>query len=92
MFTPLATSLARIGLRWLPLLASGIGVCLAGAVRAAVLTISCTGVGIESDLCRSGAQDWARQTGNEVRVVTPPSDASERLALYRQLLAAHADT
>ena len=58
------------------------------AASAATLTLSCGAVGKELALCRSGAEAWARETGNEVRVVTAPSSTNERLALYQQLLAA----
>lgn len=70
-------------------------VCLAGALtsgpgRAASITISCGAVGIELALCREGAEAWARQSGNQVQVVSTPNSSSERLALYQQLLAARA--
>lgn len=39
-------------------------------------------------MCRGGAEAWAEQTGNEVRLVATPADANERLALYQSLLAA----
>jgi trehalose/maltose transport system substrate-binding protein len=62
------------------------------ASQAATISISCTGVGQELAFCKGAAEDWAGKTGNAVRIVTPPSDASERLALYQQLLSARADT
>jgi len=31
------------------------------------------------ELCRDGAQAWAKQTGNEVKLVSTPADAQERL-------------
>jgi trehalose/maltose transport system substrate-binding protein len=62
------------------------------ATQAATISISCTGVGQELAFCRGAAEDWAKQTGNAVKIVTPPNDASERLALYQQLLSARADT
>lgn len=52
------------------------------------IAISCGAVGIELALCREGAEAWARQTGNEVEIVSTPNSATERLALYQQLLAA----
>src|SRR5204863_2464923 len=55
---------------------------------AAEIAISCGAVGIEFELCRSGAEAWARQSGHQVKVVTAPNDSNERLALYQQLLAA----
>ncbi|HYP83180.1 ABC transporter substrate-binding protein [Variovorax sp.] len=51
------------------------------------ISISCGAVGQELQLCREGAQAWAERTGNSVRVVSTPNSASERLALYQQLLA-----
>ncbi|TWA72687.1 carbohydrate ABC transporter substrate-binding protein (CUT1 family) [Azospirillum brasilense] len=54
----------------------------------ATVTLACSGLGISFDLCRDGAQEWARRSGNEVRFVSPPKGASEQLALYQQLLAA----
>ena len=59
----------------------------AGRASAAEVAISCGAVGIEFQLCRSGAEAWARDTGNTVKVVSTPNDSNERLALYQQLLA-----
>ena len=61
---------------------------LPGMTFAAKISISCGAVGIELSLCRSGAQTWAAQTGNEVNVVSTPNSSTDRLALYQQLLAA----
>ncbi|MBR0650872.1 ABC transporter substrate-binding protein [Roseomonas terrae] len=52
------------------------------------LAVSCGSVGVEARLCREGAEAWARETGNRVTMVSTPASASERLALYQQLLAA----
>jgi len=57
---------------------------------AATLSLACSALGREFELCREGAQAWARRTGNEVRLVSVPNSASERLALFQQLLAARA--
>jgi trehalose/maltose transport system substrate-binding protein len=58
--------------------------------RAAVtLAVSCGSVGVEARLCREGAEAWARETGNRVTMVSTPTGATDRLALYQQLLAAH---
>ncbi len=64
------------------------GLIAAASARAAEITISCSAVGVELELCRDGALRWARETGNSVRLVSTPNSASERLALYQQLLAA----
>ncbi|MCP5368726.1 MAG: ABC transporter substrate-binding protein [Hyphomicrobiales bacterium] len=61
---------------------------LAGPAPAATLAISCGAVGQELEQCRTGAEAWARQTGNAVKVVSTPNSATERLALYQQILAA----
>ncbi|MFQ5985124.1 MAG: ABC transporter substrate-binding protein [Alphaproteobacteria bacterium] len=55
---------------------------------AATITIACGAVGREFELCKSGAEAWARATGNEVVLVSTPNESNERLALYQQLLAA----
>jgi trehalose/maltose transport system substrate-binding protein len=52
------------------------------------LAIACGSVGVEAQLCREGAEDWARQTGNRVDLVSTPSGTTQRLALFQQLLAA----
>ena len=63
----------------------------AGSAMAASIKLACTGVGQELAFCRDAAQDWARRSGHTVQIVTPPNDASERLALFQQLLAAGSD-
>ena len=60
----------------------------AAGAGAASIAVSCGAVGIELELCRTGAEAWARRTGHSVQLVSTPNDANERLALYQQLLAA----
>jgi trehalose/maltose transport system substrate-binding protein len=62
-----------------------------GSASAASLKISCSGLGQELELCKGAADAWAKKTGNEVQVVSTPSDSSERLALYQQVLSARSD-
>ena len=45
--------------------------------------------GSSSQLCQQGAKAWAEQTGNQVNVISTPNSATERLALYQQILAAN---
>ncbi len=52
------------------------------------IAISCGAVGKELEYCQTGAQEWARRTGNRVRVVSTPDSSSDRLALYQQNLSA----
>jgi len=68
------------------------GTCaLAPAAHAAKLSVSCGAVGQELEMCRQGAEAWAKRTGNEVTVVQTPNDATERLALYQQILNSKSD-
>lgn len=54
------------------------------------VSISCGALGLELELCKEGAEAWAKQTGNKINVVSTPNSATERLALYQQMLAAQA--
>jgi len=56
----------------------------AGPVK---LAISCGAVGQELTLCKEGAEAWAAKTGNQVKVISTPNEASERLNLYQTNLA-----
>ncbi len=56
--------------------------------HAASVSISCGAVGQELELCRTGAEAWAAETGNEVVIVSTPNSSTERLALYQQILSA----
>ncbi|ACJ01077.1 ABC transporter substrate-binding protein [Rhodospirillum centenum] len=72
------------------ILAAAATAALAAAktAMAATVTISCGALGAELQLCQQGAEAWAQKTGNQVKVVSTPSSATERLALYQQMLAA----
>jgi trehalose/maltose transport system substrate-binding protein len=54
------------------------------------VSISCGAVGKELEFCKAGAEAWAKKTGKAVNIVSTPDSATERLALYQQLLAAGA--
>jgi trehalose/maltose transport system substrate-binding protein len=69
-----------------------LGVALAisaTGASAATISISCGAVGLELQLCQEGANAWGEATGNEVKVISTPNSATERLALYQQILAAN---
>ncbi|GIK96408.1 MAG: sugar ABC transporter substrate-binding protein [Alphaproteobacteria bacterium] len=76
---PIATALALATMLWSGARPAGAEVTIA---------ISCSSLGVEAALCRTGAEDWAEATGNRVELVSTPADANERLALYQSLLAA----
>ena len=84
-------SLARPWLRALvaPLVLGG-AILAAPAAVAVEIALSCGAVGLELALCRDGADAWSRRTGHTVRIVSTPNSATERLALYQQLLAGRA--
>ncbi len=60
------------------------------AARAAEIALACSGLGKEYEICREGAEAWAKSSGHTVRLVSTPNSATERLALFQQLLAAGA--
>jgi trehalose/maltose transport system substrate-binding protein len=70
------------------LLGTAFGITASGA-PAATISISCGAVGLELQLCQQGANAWAEATGNQVEVISTPNSATERLALYQQILAAN---
>jgi trehalose/maltose transport system substrate-binding protein len=70
--------------------AAVLAVALSSTTRAAEISISCSALGKEYDICKEGAEAWAKKTGNTVKLVSTPNSATERLALYQQLLAAGA--
>jgi trehalose/maltose transport system substrate-binding protein len=84
-----ATDPARVA-RGLTRLATCLALCASITASAETISIACSALGRELELCREGAQAWAQATGNEVRLVPVPNSASERLALFQQILAAHA--
>jgi trehalose/maltose transport system substrate-binding protein len=69
-----------------------LGVVLAIAApgaQSATISVSCGAVGLELEICQEGAEAWAEATGNQVNVISTPNSATERLALYQQILAAN---
>lgn len=58
------------------------------SASAATVSISCGAVGLELQVCQDGANAWAEKTGNQVNIISTPNSATERLALYQQILAA----
>jgi len=71
------------------LLAGTLWAFAAPSAHAATVSISCGAVGLELELCQEGAEAWAEATGNQVNVISTPNSATERLALYQQILAAN---
>ncbi len=64
-----------------------VAVVSAQPAQAEKITIACAAVGIEYQLCREAAQAWAKEAGHDVQLVQTPASATERLALFQQLLA-----
>ena len=57
----------------------------------AEINFACGAVGKELEMCKAAAEEWAKKTGNRVRVYGVSKDASERLGIYRQMLNIKAD-
>lgn len=55
------------------------------------LKVACGSVGIELKLCEEGVRAWSEKSGYPASIVSMPSNASERLALYQQFLSAKED-
>ncbi|HET6436824.1 MAG TPA: ABC transporter substrate-binding protein [Anaeromyxobacter sp.] len=60
---------------------------LPGWAQGVTVSIACGSVGAEYDFCKTGAENWAKKTGNQVKVVSVPKDSNEQLALFQQLLS-----
>ena len=66
-----------------------LGSTQAKPVAAAEISISCGAVGLELELCQEGTKAWSEASGHSVEVISTPNSATERLALYQQILAAN---
>jgi len=60
-----------------------------GPVAAAEVTLSCGTQDMEIRLCQKGAEAWAKQSGNSVKVVAAPERSNERYFAYLDLLGRH---
>jgi trehalose/maltose transport system substrate-binding protein len=58
------------------------------ATHAATVTISCGSVGQDFEFCKRFTSEWAKKTGNEVKLFTIPNSTTDILALFRQMFAA----
>src|SRR5687768_15301796 len=76
--------------RFLVSLAAATGLLASTGAWAVEISISCSALGKEYEICKQGVDTWAQKTGNTVKIVSTPNSATERLALYQQLLAAGA--
>ncbi|MGI9449374.1 MAG: ABC transporter substrate-binding protein [Geminicoccaceae bacterium] len=70
-------------------LVTGAGIGLTDNAGAVEISLSCGAVGLELELCKEGAEAWAEATDNTVDIISTPNSATERLALYQQILAAN---
>jgi trehalose/maltose transport system substrate-binding protein len=76
--------------KWMNVALLGTALGITGSTaQAATIAISCGAVGLELQICQQGANAWAEATGNQVNVISTPNSATERLALYQQILAAN---
>jgi trehalose/maltose transport system substrate-binding protein len=71
-------------------IAAAAGLLASTGAWAVEISISCSALGKEYEICKQGVDAWAKRTGNTVKIVSTPNSATERLALFQQLLAAGA--
>ena len=57
-------------------------------VHAATVTIACGTNGADFEFCKRHTGEWAKKTGNTVKIFSQPISTTDSLALYRQLFAA----
>ncbi|WP_082733739.1 ABC transporter substrate-binding protein [Polycladidibacter hongkongensis] len=57
-----------------------------GSASAAEVAVTCDTVGQAHDLCVKAVQEWEAKTGHTAKIVSVPQSATERLALYQQIL------
>jgi len=76
--------------RFLASLAAAAGLIASTGAWAVEISISCSALGKEYEICKQGVDAWAKNTGNTVKIVSTPNSATERLALYQQLFGAGA--
>ncbi|HZH52609.1 MAG TPA: ABC transporter substrate-binding protein [Microvirga sp.] len=69
---------------------AAVGLLAATGAQAVEISISCSALGKEYEICKQGVDAWAQKTGNTVKIVSTPNSATERLALYQQLFGAGA--
>ena len=67
-------------------IASGLFLASAALAQAADIAIHCGAQPEELRLCREGAEAWAKESGNTVRVLSAPESSTERYFLYLDLL------
>lgn len=56
--------------------------------QAATVTLACGGTGPDFEFCKRNGEEWAKKTGNTLKLFSQPSSTTDSLALYRQLFAA----
>jgi trehalose/maltose transport system substrate-binding protein len=76
--------------RFLVSLAAATGLLASTGAWAVEISISCSALGKEYEICKQGVDAWAQRTGNTVKIVSTPNSATARLALYQQLFGAGA--
>ena len=52
------------------------GILASTGVGAAEISISCSALGKEHEICKQGVDAWAKRTGNTVKIVSTPGGAT----------------
>ena len=66
-------------MRWLAAATAGLILAFGTTARSAEISISCSALGKEYEICKEGVDAWAKKTGNTVKIVSTGNSATERL-------------
>jgi trehalose/maltose transport system substrate-binding protein len=69
-------------------LVAAVALVAPGLASAEKLIIACGSIGQEADVCRQGAEAWAKKNGHTVELFSVPNDTGQQLAKFQQLLSA----
>ncbi|WP_425144848.1 ABC transporter substrate-binding protein [Deinococcus sp.] len=61
---------------------------MSGAVSAVNITIDCGPAGVGFNICKAGAERWAKKSGNTVTPYETPNSSNDHLGIIQQQLAA----
>ena len=56
---------------------AAVGLIASTGAQAVEISISCSALGKEYEICKQGVDAWAQKTGNTVKIVSTPNSASD---------------
>ena len=73
---------------WKIIIGTWLSLGAALGAQAVTVTLACGGTGPDFEFCKRNGEEWAKKSGNTVKLFSQPSSTTDSLALYRQLFAA----